>query len=273
MNVGQLAQQILSLDPQKNPARLAFYHYLKNMLSLEAAFTPEMIDAFYDRTLCFQHWQSNKQQLGTMVRDDLMAIHSRHPLGFDLEQVIHAHELQLITLEHARDFAALLARDVAKMEKNGEKVKSFRLRQVTAGLPQDVLFVRLQNTGRVVAEVRQNIAFVIDGELQLIRPHSRLTYTSDLEFDTEADQIIATSLLRVARFTVGGRNGDVMRGSFMQGASFHRSESFDRPLSDIPELFQAVKNIEKYFINPVTDPYYNQLIENFEQVRNEKQNI
>ena len=273
MTVAQLTQYFLSLDPRQNPARLAFYHFLKNLLPLDQTFHPEMIDLFYDRALSLQHWQINSSTLGPMIKSDLEAIASRHSLGFDIQQVVHSHEMQVINIEQTRDFAALLAKDIEKKEKNGEKVKTFRIGAQIANRPQDVLFVRLQKNGRLIAEVRQNTALLVDGELQLVRPHSRLCYTPELDFEPDVDQLLTTSLLKTARFRATGLDGRIMKGSFIQGASFHRTETFENPLNRVPELLQAVKNIERYFINPVTDPYYQKMMDNFEQVFNEKSQL
>src|ERR1700677_3717688 len=98
IKVGELAQQFLSLEPQKNPARLVFYHYLKNMLPLENEFTQDMLDGFYDRALMLNYWQTNKNQLGEALRSDLLAISARRPFSFDPEQVLHPNELQVLTL-------------------------------------------------------------------------------------------------------------------------------------------------------------------------------
>jgi hypothetical protein len=274
MTVGQLAQNFLSLDPQKSPARMAFYHYIKNFLKLDDEFRQDMIDAFYDRALSLQHWQANKDQLGEMIRGDLKAIAARHPFGFDVEQIVHAHEMQVIQIEQTRDFAALLSKEVTKMEKNGEKVKSFRLNADKNSQIFEVLFVRLQSSGSLIAEIRQNTALLVDGELHLVRPHSRLTYSAELDFEPHIDQFLTTSLMRVARFQVSGSQSAVA-GQFIQGPSFHKAENFGsekalKTLTDIPELLHAIKKVERYYVNPVTDPYYQQMIDNFEQAFHEK---
>ncbi|MEQ1663771.1 MAG: hypothetical protein ABL927_00175 [Bdellovibrionales bacterium] len=270
ITVEQLAQCFLSIDPQKNSARLAFYHFLKNLLPLNAPFNHEMIDSFYDRALSMQYWQNNKNALGVSIKEDLLAIASRSDLNINLEQVIHSHEMQIIFLEYTRDFAALLAREIIKMEKNHETVKTFQLKPNKNGQPQEVMFVRLQKSKRVIVEVRQNIGFLCEGEVQLVRPHSRLIYTPELDFEPNVDQFLTTSLMRIARFTASGDEGQFLTGSFIQGTNFHRAESFARNLQDIPELFQAIKNVERFFVNPVTDPYYHQMMENFEKTFHEK---
>jgi len=38
-------------------------------------------------------------------------------------------------------------------------------------------------------------------------------------------------------------------------------------MEDIPELLTAVKKVERLYVNPITDPYYSQLMENLQALR------
>lgn len=259
VTVGELAHQFLSLEPQKNPARLAFYHYLKNFLNLEVAFTQDLLDAFYDRTLMLQYWQSNRAILGETLRGDLGAIAARKPFAFEPDQVLHADQLQVITLEQARDFHALLAKKLKFYTDGGDKVRTITLEKEfrTYG-SQEELVLRLQKSGRFIVEIHTNTAILLDGVPHLVRPHSRLIYSAELDLEPKVDQILATSLLRVVRFE---KLGPKLKGAFIQGTGFHRTETFDRPLNETPELFQAMKRIERFYVNPASDPDYQELYE------------
>ncbi len=265
ITVGQLAQQLQQLDLQKNVAGLSFYQYFKNSFNADTPFIAEHIDMFYDRALAQDYWLVNKNQLGAAIRAVLQTLASKQPVGFDLSQTVHSDDLQIVLVEQARDFAALLSRDVKKMEKAGEKIKTFRLHSERQNTAQNVLFVRLQKDASLVVEVRQNIAVIVEGELQLIRPHTRLVYDADLEFEVGVEQSVHTSRVRLARFTASHHEPAKLRGHFMQAPHFHCTETFDRTLIETPELFHAIKRLERYFVNPITDPYYQQMIDSFEQ--------
>jgi hypothetical protein len=272
IKVGELAQQFLSLEPQKNPARLVFYHYLKNMLPLEVEFTQDMLDGFYDRALMLNYWQTNKNQLGEVLRSDLVAIAARRAFSFDPDQVLHPNELQVINLEHPRDFQALLGKIIKKFEQAGEKVRTFTLPQEQrTHASAEELLVRLQKTGRLIIEVHSNVSILLEGEPHLVRPHCRLVYSPELDFEPQVDQILATSPMRVARFV---KVGQKLKGAFVQGTSFNRTEVFDKTLNEMPELFQALKRIERFFVNPVSDPdyhaYYDTMLEELRLDKNEK---
>ncbi len=263
MSVGEVAHFIFELEPQKNPARLAFYSYLNSFLPPDKTFTQEMLDVFYDRALTLAHWQTNKQHLGETIRDDLLKVNElgkekQTGLAFDPDQALHCCDFQVVPLETPRDFQALLEKAVEKFEGFGEKVRLFALRDGFTHTRQEVLVVRLQKSGSLIVDIQPNITIIVDGELQLVRPHSRLTYSHSLDLEPGVEQILATSVLRVARFQKSGTN---VAGAYIQGINFAQSSPFEKPISEIPELLRAVKRIERYYINPASDPYYQDLYE------------
>ena len=263
MTVGDVAKLIFELEPQKNPARLAFYSYLNSFLPAEIPFTQEMLDTLYDRALTLTHWQINKKALGETIRDDLRAVAKsdtakQNPLAFDPDQALHGCDFQVVSLETPRDFQALLDKEIRKLEESGEKVRLFALKEGFTHTRQEVLSVRLNKSGSLIAEIHPNVAVIVDGELQLVRPHSRLTYTVGLDFEPGVEQIVATSLLRIARFRKSGLN---LTGGFVQGINFAQAQTFDKSLDEIPELMRAVKRLERYYVNPASDPYYQNLYE------------
>lgn len=271
ITIKQLTEHLRLLDPQKNLGRLTFYQYLKNWLPEDALFTVEHLDIFYDRTLSFQYWRTNKNHLGELIQSDLKSISARQSTGIDIEQIVHSNEMQVVTIDYPRDFAALLAKDVEKMEKSGEKVKSFRLTNDKNTSLHEVLFVRLQKNGSLIVEVRQNIAVLVEAELQLLRPHTRLVYDQELEFDINTDQYIHTSNMRFARFRATYHEPAKINGCYIQAPHFHCTETFDRVLNEINELFHAIKRIERYYVNPITDPYFRQFFKNINQRPSEQQ--
>jgi hypothetical protein len=262
LTVEQLAQHLLSLNPKSSPARLAFYHYIKNFLKHEATFTQEMIDSFYDRAMTYQYWQINKKILGETIQADLEAIAVRQQFAFDVSGIIHSAQLQVISLENRRDFLSIIEAEIKVRSKNGENIKTF------SWTDKDLLLISLNSKGLLSAEIKTPVAFVVDGQLQLVRPHSRIIYSAELEFLEGTDQYIQTSAMRIARFQAQGSR---IKGQFIQGTSFHTAEGFDKPIDSIPELFQSVKSLERFFVNPVTDPYFQNFMTTWGQsVQNHK---
>lgn len=270
ITVGQLSTHLQTLEPHKNPARLTFFNFVKLGLPQDIEFKLDHIDLFYDRVLGNQYWQTNKNILGEQLKRDLNELATRVNLPIDFSQIVHANDMQLVNIEYARDFASLLAKQVSKMESAGEKVKSFRLPNERSG-QQEVLFVRLQKDGSLIVEIRQNTSIVVDGELQLVRPHTRLIYDAELDFEFGVDQVIQISPMRLCYFRLTQSDSQKIKGHYVQYPHLQCTETFDKPLREATELFHAIKKIERYFVNPITDPYFQQFFESINSGTYEKQ--
>lgn len=259
LSVGQLASLILSLEPQKSPARLAFYHFLKNFLPLEVEFKPHHLDSFYDRSMTIQHWQIHRKELAQTVRQDLELLSSRHALGFNADNWVHADEVQWIEVELGHDFEALLSREQQILEENDEVVKHVPLES------SEVLRIRLQQTGEMIVESKPRQAFIDQGEIRLVRPTSRLTYDSDYELNSDAVQVLNVSHTRTAVFKM---NNQKVSGFIVQGYTFVKTENLNGTIQDHWDLLQALKRYERHYINPITDRDYAHLTEQLEKTIN-----
>lgn len=257
ITVGQLASLILSLDPQKHHSRLAFYHFLKNFLPIESELKPEHIDSFYDRAMTIQHWQLNRGELSKMVKTDLEFIAQRHDLGFAPDTIVHADQIQWLKLEIANDFETLLAREQKLLEEKNETVRHLPLE--TAG---EVLRLRLSQEGALTVEIKPNYAFIDNGELRLVRPTSRLQYNVEYELAENVEQILQLSMTRTAVFKI---NMGRLQGYVVQGYAFAKTDNLKGDLEDNKEVFQAIKKLERFYINPVTDSHYHELVAQLEK--------
>lgn len=259
LTVGQVASLILTLEPQKNPARLAFYHFLKNFLNIEAQFVPTHLDAFYDRAMTIQHWQTNRADLAQVVRADLTSLANRHTFGFDTSALVHCDEVQWVHIEMPADFETLLSREQQALEEKGEIVRHIPFEN------NEILRLRLNPAAGLVVETKSKTAFVDQGELRLVRPMTRLMYDGDYELSAQTDQILNISLTRTAVFRVSDSK---INGYVIQGYTFAKVENLIGPVQQHWELFQALKKYERHFINPVTDKDYGHLVEQLEKAVN-----
>src|SRR4051812_40808378 len=73
MDVTNLAQHIVSLEPAKDAARLSFYNFLTNLCEPSQPVTSQLINSFYSRALTFSHWQENRAQLFEQVQFCLLS--------------------------------------------------------------------------------------------------------------------------------------------------------------------------------------------------------
>jgi hypothetical protein len=258
ITVGQLASLILALDPQKNHGRLAFYHFLKNFLPLEGDLRPEHIDSFYDRALTIQHWQLHRKELSEAVKSDLEFIAQRHDFGFSVETLVHADQIQWLKLDIAHDFETLLAKEQKLLEEKNENVRHLPIENTT----NEILRLRLQSQGSLVVEIKPNFGFIDSAELRLVRPTSRLQYTCDYELAEDVEHILQISLTRTAVFKIHlGR----IQGYIIQGYAFAKTDNLKGDIEDNKEVFQALKKLERLYINPVTDGHYHELVNQLEK--------
>ena len=249
---GQLLSLIRTLDPYKNPARLAFSQYLSAFTDLESEFTPETLDRFYDRCMTIQHWQLHRKELAHTVREDLAVISKKHYLGLEKLGLLHADEVQWLKLENLSDFEALLSREQAVLELQSEVVKVAPLNE------DEILRMRLLPNHDLIVEVKPRMAFLNQGQLHLLRPTTRLSYDSDYELKSDTLQVVDLSHDRIAVFKVSGLR---ISGFIVQGPQFVRAENLSGSLKDHWKLVQAIKKLESHFINPTSDSDYLDLVE------------
>lgn len=256
MTVAQLASAILSLEPQRHPSRLAFYHFIKNFLPLDTQFRPEFVDAFYDRAMTISHWKTHRQTLGEVIKSDLVAISKKIEMGLDVKSLHHAHELQWVEIEHSRDFEQLLEKENEVFKKSGEKIKQQYLGN------NEILRVRLLPNGRLIAETKPALAVITSNNLELVRPTTRLIYNENLELDPKEIQVLHVSLLKYSCFR---SDGSEIKGISVQGHTFAKSEALSGKLHSATEVFRTLKKLESIYINPVTDDYYTEITHQLEK--------
>lgn len=242
MKIKEILGHLVERSPATHPARTAFYHYLKNVCQSEDNFSVETLDSFYDRAMIFQHWREHRSELGKIVSQDLKEI-----LGADLEGALHSHQIQWLEIEQDRDFNELIDAENSVLQKRSEEIRCLNFE------PDRKLRIRRGNDGSTRVEVKGRVAFIEGHRLHLTRPVTSLFYTAGLELKEDVDQIIQLSPLRLVRFQV---KDELVQGQILQGMTFAKVESITGHLEDYPEVFFALKKLEKLFINPETDPFY-----------------
>lgn len=247
--VTDLAQHLLRLDPQKNVARLALYHFLKNQRNLETPFTAEVLEEFYRRALYFQYWQSQKAELSKTVQQDLISYPG--PIGFDLDQVTHAGEMQIVAIEQFKDLQAIVEKYLQQQKTAGEKFRLVRLSE------QRIMALHLSAKGDLKVLVFPQLCVIRQGTLIPLAPLTRLYYNAALELEPQREQMLEVSEMVTAHFRLAGQSCD---GHFLRGYAFQRAEVFNDLITQAQELFFALKSTERHFINPQSDPFYQELV-------------
>ena len=259
-SVSQFAQYLLKLDPQRNPARLTLYHFLKHVLEPGLPFTPATIQTFYARMLQFDHWQNDAQSLSETVRGDLQNFLRTHALGDEAtawNELRHPDTLQIVPLKIFKDLEELALNEHGPRQKSGDQIRLLRTPE------NQILVLLLAPSGGLEVKVYPAMALVWGSRLRLVAPVTQLHYSSELELMPHVRQVLEGSLLTTHVFhaDIEGVHGLVTRGYTLQ-----KFETFIRAqLPETQDLFASLKKVERHFINPQSDPYYQEIVSRLER--------
>ncbi len=258
--VSHFAQYLLKQDPQRNPARLTLYNFLKHVMEPNLPFTPAVVQAFYARVLQFDHWQNDSQNMSTVVKTDLQNYLSQFALEGEAEawaHLRHPDSLQIVTLKQTGDLEELIETEHAARQKSGDAIRSVRMND------SQILVLILSPSGSLEAKVYSNMALVWGSRLRLTAPVTQLYYSSDLELMPHVRQVLEGSLLTTHCFHV---DVEGVHGLITRGYTFQKFETFIRArLADTQDLFASLKKVERHFINPQSDPYYQEMVTRLER--------
>lgn len=259
-SVSQFSQYLLKLDPQRNPARLTLFNFLKAVMDPNLAFSPSVIQAFYARVLQFEHWQSDSQNLSETVRSDVQSFVVQYVPEKEAPTwsvLRHPDSLQLVPLKVFQDLEDLVDTEHQARRKSGDQVRTIRISD------NQILTLILAATGNVEVKVYPNLAIVWGPRLRLVAPVSQLHYTSELELMPHVRQILEGTLLTTHCFHV---DSEAVHGLITRGYSFQKFETFIRAnLTETQDLFYCLKKLERHYINPQSDPYYQEMVSRLER--------
>jgi hypothetical protein len=260
--VSQFAQHLLRLDPKVNQARLCFYNYLKYLVDPSVLFTPGIVQQFYSRALQFEQWQTDAHLLGETVRSDVTGFLKNSSPQEDMalwQYLRHPETLQVVPLKIYADLEELVKEEHQARQKSGEQVKTMRTSD------NQGLALILSPTGSLEVKVYPAMALIWGTRLRPVSPVTHLHYTSKLELVPHVRQVLEGNLLTTHCFEV---TVDRVQGLTTRGALFKIFETFVcGGLAETQNLFLQLKKVEKHFINPQTDPFYQEIVGRLEKAK------
>lgn len=261
-SVSQFAQHLLRLDTKRNQARLCFYNYLKYLVDPEQPFTPGVVQTFYARVLQFDQWQTDAQELSETVRSDISGFLKATGNGEPTElwsYLRHPDNLQIVPLKLYGDLEALVKEEHQPRQKSGDQVKCVRVSD------QECMALLLQPSGSLEVKVYPAKALIWGTKLRLAAPISHLHYSSKLELMPHVRQVLEGNLQTTHCFEV---TVDRVQGLTTRGPAFKIFETFIcGRLSETQNLFLQLKKLEQHFINPQTDPFYQEIVGRLERAK------
>ena len=259
-SVSHFAQYLLKQDPQRNTARLTLYNFLKHVLEPGLPFSPIVIETFYARVLQFDNWRNEAKFLSDTVRADIEGFLKLIGAQDDKEvwqNLRHSDTLQAVPLRMFQDLEELVAVEHEARQKSGHEIKTISIGD------NQILALVLAPTGSLEVKVFPALALVQGARLRLPAPTTQLFYGADFELMPNVRQVLEGSLLTTHCFhtDIEGVHGLVTRGH-----TFQKFETFIRAkLSETQDLFASLKRVERHFINPQTDPHYQEIVSRLER--------
>lgn len=256
-HVTALAQHILALEPDKDAARLSFYHFLKNLCEATEPLNSDLINRFYSRALSFSHWQENKLALFNEVTSILYHFQEAHRLQLPLHKTMTPESLQVFTAESIQILEMAINRYLERAIDPGSQFRTFREGD------DRIVAVILQDDRSLKVAVYPKVLAVRDGELVPLNQDFVLQYTPDLTLNPAKVHQLEIGPHVSARFIA---NQDGIFGALVRGYTFQRYATMEGgPLTKHPFLFYPLKRIEQFFIYRKSDQMYLELTELLEK--------
>lgn len=259
LKVGSLLKFLLDLNPQKTPARLALYNWLRGFASPDEPLTRELFEGFFTDCLDFPHWVGNKTQLGHEVRFLIENFNKFYQQKFDLTSLRFPEESQVLELEHTQDVQDALACHLNTLMGPDDK---FRLIN-----DQNKRFLAVVLRSDRSLEVRvYNRKFTLRGGiLEPLRTDLVLFYDSNLELSSTHQHKMEIAPYITAQFTL--ERGEVT-GQALRGFVFQKLMEFNgEALNSLPKLLLPLRRLEQFFVDRESDRDYQELIQKLERTR------
>lgn len=255
--VSHLAKHLLYLKPEKDPARLSFYHFLIHLCDSEQKLSSELIDQFVLRAMSFEHWQNHRPYLHQEIENALQSYHETHQIDLISGMKRWPRSMQVVRLENLEHLGKIIERDL-------ERVSSLYTRSRVVVEDDDrAIAILVTPEGGVEIRIFSPLCFVEDGELRPLEQDLGLSYDSQLNFKPHALQHLSVDSHTTARFRFSSEG---CAGKFVRGYTFQKSAVLDGgKLNRFPSLFYPIKRIEQLFINRKTDPMYIELVQILEK--------
>lgn len=262
--IGQLLKQLLALNPQSHPVRLAAYNYFSYFHDNDTPLSPEVLNTFFADCLEFPHWQQESKELGRELKSHLQSCwqESSAELEFNqfCERIRWPQETQIFTIEHFADVVDLLENYLGHEYPNKEK---FRL---VPDHGKKINTFILNEKNEILVRCFDNRFILKESQLIPLRSDLRVSYDHHLELTTSVFHKIEIGPYTTAKFTVSASEA---RGAAVRGYLFQKYLSFrNQPLRTQTKLFFAIKRLEQVFIDRRTDSFYLDLMDSLERTSN-----
>ncbi|MDX9731335.1 MAG: hypothetical protein RBT63_06150 [Bdellovibrionales bacterium] len=246
-----------STVPKVDAARLAFYHFLKNLCEPGEPLSTSVLDRFFRRALSHAHWAENKTALFDEVTSCLQHFSNQHGEPLPLPPFSSPSELQVLKAEDFKTVERIVEEWTQAHQGPTDQVKIIR------DGDQKLVVCRLASDRSFSVHLFDRMLCIQDGRLSPLTDDMAVHYTSELSIDPYRPSQIEVAPHTIARFraeTISQSGSSGIRGLTARGFTFQKTASFDgADLYRYPLLLYPLKRVEQFFINRTTDPMYLEL--------------
>ncbi len=245
--------------PKVDAARLAFYHFLKNMCEPGEPLSTTTLDRFFRRAMTHAHWADNKSILFDEVGNSLQHFSNHFAEAVPLPPFTNPTELQVVRAESFRTLERIVEDWVQGHQGPTDQVKIIRDHD------EKIVVCKLTMDRALSVQTFDRMLCLRDGRLEPLTDDMVIHYTPELAIDALRTSQVETAPYTVARFK-NESNGlqpglqAGIRGVAVRGFTFQKTAAFEGgELHRHPLLFYPLKRIEQFFVNRATDPMYIEL--------------
>jgi hypothetical protein len=256
LKVFQILKFLAGMDPQKTPARLSFFNFLKNYADPNDVFNDQWINLYFSYSMDYPHWESNKLSLGNEIRLLLESFNRQFAHPIDLTKIKFPQEIQVIEIESQNDFIETLQKYLKNEVIEGEKLR------ILPDQSKKAVAIVLKGDGSLAVTTFDRKFTLRNGQFEPLRKDLTLHYNSRLELQEGLLQKVEVAPYITAQFKL---NKGFCSGALIRGYVYQKYvELKDTQISTEPKLFYPLKRIEQFFVDRRTDPYYNELVRSLE---------
>lgn len=246
-----LKSPVMQSVGEPEAARLAFYHFLKNLCEPGEALTSNVLERFLRRALTHAHWSENKLSLFAEVAACLQHFSNQHNEPLPMAPFDSAYSLQVLKAESFLTLERVVEAWLQQNHGPSDQVRILKDRE------EHIITIRLAPDRTLTVNIFDRHLAIVDGRLEPLADDMALHYGPDLRLDPTRVNQLEIAPHTVARFRDGpsGTSGNVVRGF-----TFQKTLSLDGcDIHKTALLFYPLKRIEQFYVRKESDPLYSEL--------------
>lgn len=247
------AKFLVKTNPQNSAARLALYNYIKNFSDLSCTFDSEFLVKFFRSCFTHEYWRKEKKELFHETQNSVERFCELFETEFKM--LLRADKMQILSIENKSD-----QNDVIQnfLSRNG-------LESSTTMVDSDgqICLIQTLPNQKIKVHVFDNLFLIYEGNLEPLCYDQNIIYDSRLEIEKNVFHNIKVIPHILGQFKIGHPRIEI---SYIQGPFFKKIKSHSvENLIDDKQLYFSLKKLERYFIDPTSDPSYLEVVSKLEE--------